>query len=201
VSGLAMVGMDGWEAERKDGEGSRGGCVVVRGRWRGWRRSTIVSDRCGGARFRFVSAAVLGLRYGVSVQQVNARLRRLEAAGLVARTDGAVARARLVSVTARGCRAVEAPVRRAARTDLQREHELELAWLVARLELLGDGAAVRIERESRVREAAGAAGRYSVDVIDRGGRRERRWPDLVIEGPHPSPRRDVGAHGEGAVAA
>jgi hypothetical protein len=41
-----------------------------------------------------VSAAVLGLCFGVSVQQqVNARLRRLEAAGLIARTDGAVARA------------------------------------------------------------------------------------------------------------
>jgi hypothetical protein len=79
--------------------------------------------------------------------------------------------------------------RRAAPTDLQREHELELAWLVARLELLGDSAAVRTERESRAREAAGAAVRYSVDVIDRGGRRERRWPDLVIEGP--SVRRAV----------
>jgi hypothetical protein len=25
--------------------------------------------------------------------------------------------------------------------------------------------------------------RYSVDVIHRGGRRDRRWPDSVIEGP------------------
>ena len=38
------------------------------------------------------------------------------------------------------------------------------------------------ERESRAREAAGDT-RYSVDVVDRGGRREKRWPDLVLEQP------------------
>jgi hypothetical protein len=42
---------------------------------------------------------------------------------------------------------------------------------------------VRTGRESRAREAAGDANRYSVDAIEPGGRRETRWPDLVLERP------------------
>ncbi len=81
------------------------------------------------------------------------------------------------------CTWVGAPIRRAARTDGQREHELELAWLVARLELRGGTGRVLTERESRACEAGGVGRRFSVDVIERGGRREKRWPDLVLEQP------------------
>ncbi len=42
---------------------------------------------------------------------------------------------------------------------------------------------MRTEREIRAREAAGDANRYSVDAIEPGGRREKRWPDLVLERP------------------
>jgi hypothetical protein len=56
--------------------------------------------------------------------------------------------------------------------------------LVARLELPDRAIRVRTERESRAHEGArGGGARYSVDVVGRDGRRERRWPELVIERP------------------
>jgi len=135
------------------------------------------------ARFRFVTAEVLALRSGVTEQRINCRVRRLVAAEWVARSDERVGHARVISVTRKGCRAIGVPVRRPTRTDRQREHELELAWLVAQLELRGEVTEVRTERESRAREAAGLAPRYSIDVTERGGHREKRWPDLVLEQP------------------
>jgi len=159
-----------------------------RGGWERRRRRRVEGERdrelvVWVARFRFVSADVLAVRFGVSEQQVNARVRRLVAAGWLSRSRERVGVARAISATRMGCRAVGAPVRRAARTDSQREHELELAWLVARLELRSTAGRVLTERESRAREACGDGPRFSVDVIERGGRREKRWPDLVLEQP------------------
>jgi len=159
-----------------------------RGGWERRRRGRVEGERdrelvVWVARFRFVSADVLAVRFGVSEQQVNARVRRLVAAGWVSRSQERVGVARVISATRTGCRAVGAPIRRAARTDMQREHELELAWLVARLELRNTAGRVLTERESRACEALGGGPRFSVDVIERGGRREKRWPDLVLEQP------------------
>jgi DNA-binding Lrp family transcriptional regulator len=130
-------------------------------------------------RFRFVTDALLAERFGVSRQQMNLRLRRLDAAGLVERTK-APTEPRLTMLTRNGARAVDLPPRRAARTDAQRDHELALVWLVIQLERAG-GALVRTERECRTLEAADA-GRYSVTVTRPGRPEERRWPDVVLDG-------------------
>jgi hypothetical protein len=132
------------------------------------------------ARFRFVTAELLRERFGVSRQQVNAQLRRLESAGMVVRRAEAAGQAWTVSASARGLGAMGLPRRRPARSDVQREHELALVWLVAQLERRGN--VLWTQREGRAREAAGEE-LYSVDVIERGGRREKRWPDLVLEQP------------------
>jgi hypothetical protein len=133
------------------------------------------------ARFRFVDAAVLGLHLGVSKQQAGARVRRLERAGLVARggTRGGTA-TWTITATRRGMRALGLPLRRPARTDIQRDHELGLAWLVTRLEARPDAPTIKTERESRSAEAATGA-RHSVDVYEPNGQTAKRWPDLVLE--------------------
>lgn len=130
-------------------------------------------------RFRFVTDELLADRFGVSRQQMNLRVRRLAAAGLVART-GPPMQPRLTMLTRRGARAVDLPVRRAPRTDQQRAHELALVWLVIQLERAGD-VLVRTERECRALEAEGDV-RYSVPVLRAGRAEERRWPDVVLEG-------------------
>jgi hypothetical protein len=81
----------------------------------------------------------------------------------------------------KGAGAVGLPLRRAPRTDSQREHELALVWLVIQLERAGD-VLVRTERECRTLEAEGAGRRYSVPVVRAGRPVERRWPDVVLEG-------------------
>jgi DNA-binding Lrp family transcriptional regulator len=129
-------------------------------------------------RFRFVTDALLAERFGVSRQQMNLRLRRLEQAGLVQRSS-APTEPRLTMLTRNGARAVDLRPHRAARTDQQRNHELALVWLVIQLERAG-GARVRTERECRTLEAADA-GRYSVTVARPGRPEERRWPDIVLE--------------------
>jgi hypothetical protein len=141
------------------------------------------------ARFRFVDAHVLSLHLGVSKQQASARARRLEAEGLVARsgTRGGTA-TWLISVTRRGMRALGVPPRRQARTDIQRDHELALAWLVTRLEAGADAPTVKTERESRSAEAATGV-RHSADVYEPNRRKAKRWPDLVVE--HADGRRVV----------
>ena len=130
-------------------------------------------------RFRFVTDELLAQRFGVQRQQINARIRRLEAAGLVARSADRM-QPRVTMLTRNGARAVDLPPRRAARTDAQRDHELALVWLVIQLERAG-GACVRTERECRTLEAKDA-GRYSVTVTRPGRPEERRWPDIVLEG-------------------
>ncbi len=130
-------------------------------------------------RFRFVTDELLAEKFGVSRQQMNLRLRRLAAAGLVQRT-AAPAQAALTMLTPKGAHAVDLPPRRAARTDAQREHELALVSLVIQLERAGS-VVVRTERECRAREAAELA-RYSVPVAQPGRQADLRWPDIVLEG-------------------
>jgi DNA-binding MarR family transcriptional regulator len=164
--------------------GSVSGCGVVRGR-----RGAVEAARDREwlrwiGRFRFVTAGLLAERFGVSVQQANARVRRLAAAGLVIRSAGAVGQAHVVALTRTGARQVGLPERRAPRGDAQREHELSLVALVGELEaqLAGHhGLLVWTERECRQRQALGL-GDYSLAVF--GGRvlgGEERWPDVVLE--------------------
>ncbi|MDQ3608043.1 MAG: hypothetical protein M3459_03955 [Actinomycetota bacterium] len=54
------------------------------------------------ARFRFVTGALVGQRFGASVQRANARLRRLEGVGLIERETGQVGQARAVWVSRAG---------------------------------------------------------------------------------------------------
>jgi DNA-binding Lrp family transcriptional regulator len=130
-------------------------------------------------RFRFVTDELLADRFGVSRQQMNLRVRRLADAGLVERT-GPPMQPRLTMLTRRGARAVDLPVRRAPRTDQQREHELAVVWLVIQIERAGD-ILVRTERECRTLEAQGDV-RHSIPVVRPGRPDERRWPDVVLDG-------------------
>lgn len=135
------------------------------------------------ARFRFVDAEVLGLHLGVSRQQASARVRRLEREGLVVRAGARGGSLTwTISATRRGMRALGLPPRRAARSDVDRDKELALAWLVTRLEQRAPDSTVLTERECRLAEAAGRTSR-SVEVIESGGRCRPHWPDLVIERP------------------
>ena len=131
------------------------------------------------ARFRFVTADILALHLGVTRQRAGVRVRRLEDEGLVQRRADARQQAWAVAATARGMRSLGLPARRPARTDIQREHELALAWLVTRLEARGD-VTVLTERECRQRERVGGI-RHSADIVEHGRPRARRWPDLVVE--------------------
>jgi DNA-binding MarR family transcriptional regulator len=130
-------------------------------------------------RFRFVTAQAIGERFGVSWQRANARVRRLERAGLVGYGREHVSQARAVFLTGRGHELLGWPRRRAPRAQVQREHEAAIVWLVTELERdAGVGVRVLTERECRRREAGGVD-RYSVEVVD--GSRLRRWPDVVVE--------------------
>src|SRR4051794_28139355 len=135
------------------------------------------------ARFRFVEADLLAERFERSPQQINARVRRLEAAGLIARHGTRTGEARTISVTSRGAFALGLPARKAPRTDIQREHERAIVTLVIALERNANpNRAILTERECRHREAT-TQSRYSADVIDGTQRRGRcrRWPDVVLE--------------------
>ena len=56
------------------------------------------------ARFRFVTSEILADRFDLSPQGVDARLRRLEQAGLIAREPNRLTQPRVVYVTGRGAR-------------------------------------------------------------------------------------------------
>lgn len=131
------------------------------------------------ARFRFVTVDVLSERFSVSVRQANARVSGLEAARLVVCVGGQGQR-RAIFVSRRGTMALGLSPRRPPRPEVQREHELAIAHLAARIELERPGAHVLTEREGRRQEAAGGR-RCSADVRLRGGRRQKRWPDLIVE--------------------
>lgn len=98
------------------------------------------------ARFPGVTAELIACRFGVSRQRANARLRRLEAAGLVIRR-GDFFQELYVSVTRRGFTALGLPRRRPPAGTHGRHEQLVEAWLVVHLELAG--ARVMTRREMR----------------------------------------------------
>ncbi len=132
------------------------------------------------ARFRMVDAGVLGERFGVSRQQVSARLRKLEAAGLVVRRAESTTRSWTVAATRRGQGVLGLERLRPPGSDRERDHDLALARFVAVRERAGE-TALRTEREARALERTGVAGRFSADVADPGRGQMRRWPDLVLD--------------------
>ena len=127
-------------------------------------------------RFRFVTAQAIAARFGVSWQQANARVRRLERLGLLGGEREHVSQPRALFLTGKGHELLGWPRRRAPRAEVQREHEAAIVWLVTEFERADPRARVLTERECRRLDDVNER-RYSVDV---GGRR-RRWPDVVIE--------------------
>jgi len=162
----------------RQGTSHPGPQLVVRGA-----RSAVETDRdlevvAWIARFRFVTADVLAERFAVSEQAMRRRLRGLARAGWIGLEREHRTQANAAFVTARGARLLGQRPRRAPRTQVQREHELALAWLCARLEVAGTGL-VMTEREGRACEADGGP-RCSADVAYRTGGPTRRWPDLIV---------------------
>jgi hypothetical protein len=135
-------------------------------------------------RFRFVTAPAIAQRFGVSVQRANARVRRLEAVGLLGCERQFVSQGRAVYVTGKGCELLGERRRRAPRPDVQREHEAAIVYLVTRLEVAQPGVTVLTERECRQLEHA-RADKFSVEISaihSEIARRDRtRWPDAVVE--------------------
>ena len=127
-------------------------------------------------RFRFVTPQAIAVRFEVSWQQANARVRRLERLGFLGGEREHVSQPRAVFLTGKGHELLGWPRRRAPRAQVQREHEAAIVWLVTELERAEPHAAVLTERECRRLEDADDP-RYSVNVGDR----RRRWPDIVIE--------------------
>jgi DNA-binding PadR family transcriptional regulator len=138
-------------------------------------------------RFAFTTASVLSERWGVSEQRMRARLRRLEAAGLIERRrEGPREPARVV-VTERGGAELGLSVRTArARESLG--HELAIIKRVVAIERHfaehgPAGARVLTERDMR-RASREQPGRpWTVGVTRERGRRGRRWADYVVDTP------------------
>jgi hypothetical protein len=128
-----------------------------------------------------VTAELLGLRFGVSVQKARLRLRRLEMAGLVSLHRTHLAEPFVAVLTPHGAGAVGYPRRRREpRPDLHRRHELAIVRLVCELELAGGPRArVLTERDCR-RSVAEGREHYCVSVTDERGRGAERWPDVVV---------------------
>ncbi|WP_187368876.1 replication-relaxation family protein [Baekduia soli] len=124
---------------------------------------------------------LLALRFGVSVQQARARVRRLEGEGLVVAVRAHVSEPKAIYLSPKGARAIgRRPRRKAPRAAVQREHELAVVELAAGLELAAHpGVEVLSERDCQGREADGL-GRFSIDVLDDRGQSGRRWPDLIV---------------------
>jgi hypothetical protein len=130
-------------------------------------------------RFRFVTAQAIAARFGVSWQQANARVRRLERIGLLGGEREHVSQPRAIFLTGKGHELLGWPRRRAPRAQVQREHEAAIVCLVTELERADGSVQVLTERECRRLEDPDER-RYSVDVYERG-ERGRRWPDVVVE--------------------
>jgi len=158
--------------------------VVDRGAWEVEETRRDVEVLAWVGRFRFVTASAIAQRFGMSVQRANARVRRLEAVGLLGCERQFVSQARAVYVTGKGCELLGERRRRAPRPDVQREHEAAIVDLVTRLELAQPGATVFTERESRQLDHA-RADAFSVEISaihSEIARRDRtRWPDVVAE--------------------
>jgi DNA-binding transcriptional ArsR family regulator len=137
------------------------------------------------ARFRFVDARVLRLRFEVSDPAVWVRLRRLTDAGLVTRR-----RAGNITVffpSSRALRLLQLPKRKPPRaSDRDLAHELAIARWHAELEIAfaaeGDvSTLVLTERDLRERHTA--ARPYCAFVAGPGGQLQARWPDVALELP------------------
>jgi hypothetical protein len=131
-------------------------------------------------RFRFVTADLMGMRFGVSVQKARRRLTRLASAGLVSAHRSTVGLKSVYVLAPRGAQLLGYPRRRREpRPEVHRDHELAIVQFVAELELAG-GAGVQVltERDSRRLTAQGPK-RYSVAIRDRGDLTDR-WPDVVV---------------------
>lgn len=133
-------------------------------------------------RFRFVTAQAVARRFGVSWQQTNARLRRLERCGLVGFERQHVSQARAVFLTGRGHELLGWTRRKAPRAEVHREHEEAIVRLVIELERERPDATVLTERECRQLEARAQKRVYSLRVWGPGSVRDQsRWPDVVVE--------------------
>jgi len=135
-------------------------------------------------RFRFVTAELLALRFGVHERNARRRVVRLADAGLVSVHRAGPGQAAVIVLTPRGAQHVDLPPRqRAPRPELHREHELAVVEFVCQLEL-GGGPAVEVltERDCRRRQSEGS-GRCSVAVQDDRGRSTDRWPDVIVHAP------------------
>ena len=132
------------------------------------------------ARFRFVGAAQVARRFDVSERRARSRLARLADCGLVVSHQPHASAIKLYALSKRGFESIGHIRRRAPRWEVQCEHDLAIADLVAELERAASTLLVLSDRECRRREADGE-GAYSVDCHV-GGDTQRRWPDIVIEG-------------------
>jgi hypothetical protein len=116
------------------------------------------------SRFRFVNAAILGERFGVSPRVCRERMGRLASARLVVSHQAHPAAAKLYAIGPAGRQLLGLNHRRPPRWETQVSHELAIASLVAKLELARPDVDVLTERDCRRRQAAGT-GRYSVMCV------------------------------------
>jgi hypothetical protein len=131
-------------------------------------------------RFRFVTAELMALRFGVTVQNARRRLALMIAAKVVTAHASGFGMPRLFVLADAGALLVGYPPRRRPpRPELHQVHELAIVELVASLELSAHASArVLTERDCRRRTATGPV-RYSVRVrSDRG--EQNRWPDVAV---------------------
>src|SRR4051794_17358025 len=106
------------------------------------------------ARFRFVGAAQVAKRFAVSERRARSRLARLAACGLVLAHQPHASAVKLYALSKRGFEAIGHIRRREPRWEVQAEHDLQIAALVAELELaVPPGLVVLTDRECRRREA------------------------------------------------
>lgn len=125
-------------------------------------------------RFRVVDSEVLSMRFGVTEQRINARVRRLLQAGLLGTMAGPICLRRRVYVTGRGARKLGLPVRRPPGADFDVGQELLLARLTAMLETRHPAVRVLSQREAR------SAERFTDRPHSVHGRHRRRFPDLLL---------------------
>ena len=137
------------------------------------------------SRFRFSSAELLELRFGVSARMCRKRMGRLETAQLVISHQPHVAAPKLFAIGPVGRVRLGLAKRRPPRWETQVVHELAIGQLVAALETTRSDLRVLTERDCRRAQWDGTA-RYSVVCQQRQGAMDR-WPDIVVE--HPDDRR------------
>lgn len=125
-------------------------------------------------RFRVVDSEVLSLRFGVTEQRINARVRRVLKEELLGVMAGPPCERRRLYMTGRGARKLGQPVRRPPGPDFDVGLELLLARLAAILETRHPAISVLSQRQARTTERT--TGRpHSVN-----GQHRRRFPDLTL---------------------